>query len=102
MQNDKGPMSVQTVIRLADFGAVPDTGTGEDTQLAMRRAIEAAAASERPTTIECASGRYDFYADHAIRAPYSITNTASETENPDVTKTIGLLFRGLRNVTLEM
>ncbi|MFC5653441.1 right-handed parallel beta-helix repeat-containing protein [Paenibacillus solisilvae] len=99
MQENKGSFPVQTVIRLADYGAVPDTG--EDTQLAMRRAIEAAAALARPALIECAAGRYDFYTDEAVRAPYYITNTASETENPDITRTIGLLFRGLCNVTLD-
>ncbi|WP_438350626.1 hypothetical protein ACP8HI_08270 [Paenibacillus sp. FA6] len=67
----------------------------------MQRAIKAAASLQCLTLIECAPGRYDFYMDEAIRAPCFITNTASEIENPDITKTIGLLFRGMRNITLD-
>lgn len=89
----------QAVIRLTDYGIRPDTG--KDAQPAMRMAIEAAAALRQPAVIVCEPGRYDFYPDEALRIPYYISNTASETENPDVTKTIGLRFCGLRDVALD-
>ncbi|MCL6459586.1 MAG: right-handed parallel beta-helix repeat-containing protein, partial [Gorillibacterium sp.] len=79
-----------SIIHLTNFGAKPDSG--EDSQLAMRQAIEAARLISGPVVLDCPQGRYDFYLDEAVRAPYYITNTASEEENPDVTKTIGVLL----------
>lgn len=87
------------VIHLTDFGAKPNSG--EDTVLPIRRALEAAAALDMPVVLECADGCYDFYPEHAARLPFYITNSASEQEKPDVTKTIGVLLQGLRNVVLE-
>ncbi len=88
-----------TVIRLAEFGGRPDSG--EDTAAAMRRAIEEAVRIAGPVVLSCERGRYDFYPTHATKAKYYISNTASFDENPDVTKTIGILLQGLRNVTLD-
>ncbi|MDG0790665.1 right-handed parallel beta-helix repeat-containing protein [Cohnella ginsengisoli] len=51
--------------------------------------------------LTCGPGRYDFYAGDAARVPYFITNTASETENPDTTKTIGIYMKGVRDLTLD-
>ncbi|MEK4330229.1 right-handed parallel beta-helix repeat-containing protein [Paenibacillus sp. FSL R7-0312] len=89
----------RTVLRLTDFGAVPDSGG--DTQPAMRRAIEAAGRLEGPVLLDCPQGSYHFYPDHALRVPYCITNTASEEEHPDVTKTAGLLLKRQHQLTLE-
>ncbi|SFA95011.1 Right handed beta helix region [Cohnella sp. OV330] len=88
-----------TVWRLEDFGARADSG--EDTVSAMRRAIAAAASAGGPALLTCGPGRYDFYAEEAARVPYFITNTASETENPDITKTIGIYMNGVRDLTLD-
>ncbi|WP_244935697.1 right-handed parallel beta-helix repeat-containing protein [Paenibacillus glycanilyticus] len=87
------------VIRLTDYGAVPDSGA--DAQPAMRRAIEAASRVQGPVLLDIPRGRYDFHPDEAVRAPYYISNTASESENTDVTKTIGILLKGLKDLTLE-
>lgn len=87
------------IVRLTDFGAKPNSG--EDTVVAMQRALKAIAAVEGPVVLECAQGCYDFYPDYAAKVPYHITNSASEQENPNVTKTIGALFQGLRHVILE-
>ncbi|MFD2328315.1 right-handed parallel beta-helix repeat-containing protein [Cohnella sp. GCM10020058] len=89
----------QTFWRLEDFGARPDSG--DDTTDAMRRAIAAAASAGGPVLLICGPGRYDFYAEKAARVPYFITNTASETENPDITKTIGIYMKGVRDLTLD-
>ncbi|MFC4810081.1 right-handed parallel beta-helix repeat-containing protein [Paenibacillus sp. GCM10023250] len=86
-------------IRLTDYGAVPDSG--RDALPAMRRAIEAAERHAGPAVLECPPGRYDFYPGEAARAPYYITNTASEEENPDVTKTIAILLKGIGRLTLD-
>jgi hypothetical protein len=88
-----------TVVRMADFGGKPNSG--EDAAAAMRRAIEAAAVLEGPVMIACEQGRYDFYPEQATRAKYYISNTASEEENPDVTRTIGILLQDMRYVTLD-
>ncbi|AIQ25439.1 alpha-galactosidase [Paenibacillus sp. FSL H7-0737] len=87
------------VIRLTDFGVLPDSGL--DAQPAMTRAIEAAAEITGPVLLDCPKGCYHFYPEEAIRAPYYISNTTSEEENPDVTKTIGILLKGLHNLTFE-
>lgn len=87
------------VWRLEDFGARADSG--EDTTAAMRRAIAAAASSEGAALLTCGPGRYDFYDEESARVPYFITNTASETENPDVTKTIGIYLKGVRDLELD-
>ncbi|WP_347381637.1 right-handed parallel beta-helix repeat-containing protein [Paenibacillus pabuli] len=87
------------IIRLTDYGAQPDTE--QDTQSAMIRAIQAASQISGPVVLDCAQGRYHFYPHEAIQAPYHISNTASEEENPDITKTIGLLLKGLEGLKLE-
>ncbi|MRN56001.1 right-handed parallel beta-helix repeat-containing protein [Paenibacillus sp. LC-T2] len=92
-------VSSPTVISLTDYGAQPDSL--EDTQTAMQLAIEAAARISGPVVLDCPPGCYHFYPEVAVRAPYYISNTASEVENPDVTRTIGILLKGIHNLTLE-
>lgn len=87
------------IIRIEDFGA--KANSGEDTVVAMRQALEAAAKQNGPVVVTCAGGRYDFYPEHAAKVPYYITNTASEIENPDITKTLGIYLKGLSDVTLD-
>ncbi|CAM3098906.1 right-handed parallel beta-helix repeat-containing protein [Paenibacillus lupini] len=88
-----------TIIRLADFGGRPNSG--EDAAAAMRGALEAASVIEGPVVLACEQGLYDFYPEQAARAKYYISNTASEEENPDVTRTIGILLHGIRNMMLD-
>lgn len=87
------------VIHLSDYGGTPDSR--KDTVIPMRQALEAASHINGPVVVNCSKGRYDFYVEHAARLPYYISNTTSEEENPDVTKTIGILIKGLNNVTIE-
>lgn len=86
-------------LRISDFGIAPDSG--EDAAIAVQRAIQTASRMNAPVTLEFAKGRYDFYTENAAKAPYYISNTASEQENADVTKTIGLLFKGIKNLIIE-
>lgn len=88
-----------TVIRLNDFGIKPDSG--EDATEAIRLAIGEMAKIGGPLVLTCDSGRYDLYPGRAVKACYLVSNTASEDENPDATKTIGIHLQGLRNVTLD-
>ncbi|CAI6023043.1 right-handed parallel beta-helix repeat-containing protein [Cohnella sp. JJ-181] len=95
-----GPLYAdRLVFRLEDYGARPDSGT--DATVAMRSAIAAAAAAGRPALVACGPGRYDFYPAEATRAPYFITNTASEAENPDIAKTIGIYLKDVRDLTID-
>ncbi|MCC3375212.1 right-handed parallel beta-helix repeat-containing protein [Cohnella sp. REN36] len=91
--------SETAVLRLTDFGAEPDSG--RDALPAMRRAIEAASKLQGPVRVECEPGRYDFYREHASNVLYRVTNTASEEENPDPTKAVGILLQGLKEFTLD-
>ncbi|MCM3746471.1 glycoside hydrolase family 55 protein [Paenibacillus pasadenensis] len=99
MRQENTPAADLSVLRLADFGAVPDSGN--DSTPALSRAIDAAARVEGPVRLVCEPGRYEFYEEHAVRKRYWITNTTSEQENSDITKKIGIHLRGLSNVTLD-
>ncbi|RAP77006.1 right-handed parallel beta-helix repeat-containing protein [Paenibacillus montanisoli] len=90
---------MEKIFHIADFGAKPDLG--EDAVPAFLRVIEAAGTQDCPVKISLTKGRYDFYPEHAAKVPYYVSNTASETENPDVTKTVGIWFKGIKNVTLD-
>ncbi|TCM96342.1 hypothetical protein EV294_105209 [Paenibacillus sp. BK033] len=87
------------VIPLTDFGDAEHLQANAGT--IMRLALEAAGAHAGPAVLEVPYGTYHFYPEHADKAAYSITNTASEEENPDVTRTIALLMKGQRRLTLE-
>ncbi|UYO06681.1 right-handed parallel beta-helix repeat-containing protein [Paenibacillus sp. PSB04] len=87
------------LISLADFGDAE--GLQANAGAAMRLALEAAGSHDGPVVLDIPLGTYHFYPEHAVRAAYHITNTASEEENQDVTKTVALLLKGLRRLTLE-
>ncbi|MBB3131031.1 hypothetical protein FHS19_005751 [Paenibacillus rhizosphaerae] len=95
---NRGPALVK-MISLADFGDAE--GLQANAGAAMRLALEAAGSHDSPVVLDVPFGTYHFYPEHAVKAAYHITNTASEEENPDVTKTIALLLKGLRRLTLE-
>jgi hypothetical protein len=85
-------------ISVTDYGAIPDSHG--DATGAFRRAIAACKSVPHPVlVIPC--GRYHLYPDSAVKKDYYITNTSSETECPSKTKTIGLLFEGIRNLRVE-
>ncbi|MBD2872930.1 alpha-1,3-galactosidase-related protein [Paenibacillus arenilitoris] len=89
----------ELLLAFADFGGRPDTA--EDAGPAMRRALAAVAAAARPVRLAIEPGRYDFYAESAEKTIYFITNTASEQDNPNPVKTIGIRMKGLKNFTLD-
>jgi hypothetical protein len=87
------------VIHVDDFGACPNSG--EDAIPPIQRALEAASGLDEGVILKFSKGQYDLYPDKAIKQQYYITNTASETETPDVTKTIGLYIKGMNNMIIE-
>ncbi|QJD87108.1 right-handed parallel beta-helix repeat-containing protein [Cohnella herbarum] len=90
---------VTRLFRVTDYGAKPDSG--EDATRAIQAAIDAASAMEEPAVIEFPLGRYDLYPVNAAQAPYYVSNTVSEDEHPDPTKTIGLWFKGASRIRVE-
>lgn len=87
-------------VRVADFGAVPYSYTNcvENVQ----RAIDSCRyGNGKKTVLKFEPGRYDIWTEGAARHEYFITNTSSEQECPSKVKTIGMLFDGLENITVD-
>ena len=75
---------------------------GSDATASLNEAIARAAGQNgAPTEIRLAPGDYNISREHSVPVVYHISNTASEQENPDPTKHVGLLMRGLSNVTFD-
>lgn len=55
----------------------------------------------KPVVIRLEQGNYHLFRTSCSKQVYYISNTASEEENPDPTKHIGLWIRGIRNLTIE-
>lgn len=98
-QKTVGEASKPTVINVADFGAVPNSG--QEAGDAVQQALLAAVKVEGPVVINFPKGTYHFYPENAIKRPYHITNTASGTQTPNITKKIGILLKGKSNITIE-
>ena len=65
-------------------------------------ALEKAASYKgKPVTIRLSTGIYDLSRSEAIKKSYYVSNTTSESENPDPTKHIGILLKQLKNVTID-
>ncbi len=68
----------------------------------IRTALEKAAAMKgSPVTLKLDLGVWNIPREEAIVRKYYVSNTTSESENPDPSKHIALLLRGLRNVTID-
>lgn len=87
----------QNLINVTDYGAKP--WSFENAVPALKLAIEACKNESNVILVfpEC---RYDFWPEHAEVRNYFISNTSSETECPSKLKTIGLLFEGMKNLTI--
>jgi hypothetical protein len=89
----------EKIIFVNDFGILPNSG--EDATESVKLAINAAAKEHGAVKLEFKKGRYDFYCENSIKAPYYISNTSSEIENPDVTKNIGICVKGINNMIID-
>lgn len=87
------------VIHVNDYGI--DANSRDDATAAVREALEAASKIDGPVTINFEKGDYHFYRENANKISYYISNTASESQNADVTKYIGILMKEMDNVTIE-
>lgn len=47
------------------------------------------------------NGRYDIWPEGALRKEYFISNTSTQEECPSKVKTVGLLFEGLKDLTID-
>lgn len=85
-------------VSVADAGIRPDTY--ENITARVQQVIDEAIRTGK-TTVTFPKGRYDFWPDGAIRERYFISNTATEAEDSLKIRTIGMLFRNARNLTIE-
>ncbi len=89
--------NAQTV-SVAEAGIRPDTY--ENVTARIQKVINEAIRSGK-TTVTFPKGRYDFWPDGAIREQYFISNTSTEKEDSLKIRTVGMLFRNARNLTID-
>ena len=97
-------LAVGVVCALAAWGShtIRVNPVEGDATRALQAAIDSAATfCGEPVEISLAPVDYHISRENSTRRIYYISNTASTEENPDPTKHIGLLFKDLKNVTLE-
>lgn len=92
-------MSVIKQILARDHGILPDKGM--DCCASISSLLAEIKESNIPANIVFEKGRYDFLSENAEKIPYFISNTASEQENPDVTKKVVFHMTGMHNLTIE-
>lgn len=85
-------------INVTHYGVQPNSFA--DATKGVQEVIEACRNHDQSTII-FPEGRYDFWPDNAVETHYYITNTSSEEEVPEKKQRVGLLFKNLRNVTVE-
>ncbi|MCF0056247.1 right-handed parallel beta-helix repeat-containing protein [Dyadobacter sp. CY356] len=91
-------LTYSQVISVSDFGVQADTY--ENITPRVQKIIDDAIA-RHDTHITFPKGRYDFWPDGAIKAKYFVSNTSAEEEDPTKIKTIGMLFKKARNLTID-
>lgn len=88
------------LVRETSFDVIPDS-----TAMLQRMIDEAAARSkstnERQSTLTLPLGEYHIFRQSASKHIYHISNSTSESDNPDQTKHIGLWLRGIKNLTID-
>lgn len=77
----------------------PKSGTSNQN---IYEAIKTASSNKgKPTTIKLTPGVYSFNRSESIEKLYYISNTTSESENPNPIKHIALLLKDLKNITID-
>lgn len=87
----------QEIIHLEQYSITPDRKDISQRFAALINELP----QDIPLTLQFEKGIYRFDYDTSIKLPYYISNTASEKENFDVTKTIGILLQNTKNITLD-
>lgn len=86
------------LVDVTEFGVRP--GSGEDAVPGVKEAIRACV-GKGPVVLNFPKGRYDFWPAQAEKRHFYISNTSSEEEDPAKNYTIGLLFEGMKNLSIE-
>lgn len=85
-------------LSIADYGVHADTY--ENITPRIQKIIDEAIARHSSKLI-FPKGRYDFWPDGATRAKYFVSNTSTEDEDSTKIKTIGMLFKKAKNLTID-
>ncbi|MFD1817829.1 Pectate lyase superfamily protein [Pseudarcicella hirudinis] len=85
-------------IDVTTFGAKPDSFA--DATESVQKAIDSGK-NKAESVIEFPKGRYDFWPDKAVATTYYISNSSSAEEMPVKRQSVGLMFKGLKNITLD-
>ena len=85
-------------VSVADFGIKPDSY--ENITPRVQKIIEHIG-KNNISKLVFPKGRYDFWPDGAIRAKYFVSNTSTEQEDSLKVKTIGMLFKNMKNLTID-
>ncbi len=76
--------------------------TTDDATQRIQSAIDEARKDKgKPVTIRLESGNYHISRTNSSKHLYFVSNTASESENPDQTKHIGLWIKDMKNLTID-
>lgn len=87
------------IIKLSDYGAIPNSQ--QDLVPILKQAINDIKKIKGHKVIQFIEGTYNLFPEYAHKQPYYISNTTSEEEKFDVTKTIGILLKNIDNLTIE-
>lgn len=93
-----GKAQQKDTVFVSDFGARPYSYENCVTKL---QAVIAECKRTDAKVLSFSKGRYDIWPEGAIRKEYFISNTSTQEECPSKIKTIGLLFEGLKNLTID-
>lgn len=91
------PQSNDTIFA-ADYGIIPDTYQNQTPK--MQQLIKEASKRSN-SVISFRAGRYDFWPEGAMKKSIFVSNTTSEVEEPDKTKTFGIYFGNVKNIIVD-
>lgn len=74
---------------------------GKDNENLMLALEKAAGYKGKPVTVRFSPGIYELDRSKSTQVLYHISNTTSESEDPDPTKHIGLYLHSLKNITID-
>lgn len=74
---------------------------GKDNENLMLALEKAAGYKGKPVTVRLSPGIYELDRSKSTQVLYHISNTTSESEDPDPTKHIGLYLHSLKNITID-
>lgn len=88
-------------LEAADTVVKVNSKSGADNQNVYEAVQRASSNKGKPVTIKLHPGVYDFSRSESLEKLYYVSNTTSESENPNPVKHIALLLKDLKNVTID-